>query len=949
MDDSKKRELIQQFIDEWEGCGNEKSDAQKFWLAFLRDVCGQSRPETVIKFEDEVKEHTTNFIDGYIPKTKVLIENKSFNVDLDKAILQSDGQRLTPYQQAKKYVANLELSKHPKWIVICNFNEFRIYDMEHPNDAPSVVFLKNLKRDYKRFEFLVDKKIEKIPTAEDIISIGAGEIIGSLYNLLFKQYGDDITEEEIRGLNILCVRLVFCLYAEDAGLFEKNAFHDYIDSFNTENLNVGLSRLFNILNTKPENIKKFDKDRFCNFEYVNGGLFEEEIEIPPFNDEARELLLVEASENFDWESISPSIFGTIFESTLDPKTRKNNGMHYTSVENILKVINPLFMDALNAEFNEIMQKPTRGGARNKALEEFHNKLTNITILDPACGSGNFLTVSYIELRKLENRIFIEQHKEFMSGQVTFAEFGMESANDFLKHYADIRVSIKQFYGIEINEFASEVARTAMWIAESQMYTETFRGLNLLSKFLPLKPYNRNIICANALQTDWATVVSPEDCSYIIGNPPFIGNSDKKDPIQKKEILSLFVDPNGKNYKYAGDLDYVAGWYWKACEYMQNTTIRTAFVSTNSITQGVQVPGMWIPLCERFDIVINFAYRTFNWISEATAKAHVHCVIIGFGCHESNRKRYLYDSDSVEEVDYINPYLTKLHIPIVQGRSAPLCNVPQMIKGFQPTDNGLLLFDEEERAEFLRKEPGAEKWMLPFISAKAHMNGKKQWCLWLVGITPHEINSLPLIRERVQMLRDWRYAQSTTGDAYKLRDEIGLMRGANSLNVTNQYVVLPQTSSGARKYIPVEMMENTVPNNSMRIVPNATLSMFGILTSSVHMYWMALLTGRMKSDYQYTIEIVFNSFPWPQLTSESQKLIEQTAQEILNARKLYSDSTLAELYDAVTLPPDLRKAHEANDRAVMKAFGFNPNMSEAEIIIELMKMYEEIVVNTIYLS
>lgn len=614
MTELKQREKIKEFIEYWKDKGYEKGESQKFWIQLLREVLGVENPEQLISFEDKVHLDHTSFIDARIPATKVLIEQKSSDKDLYKAIKQSDGSLLNSFQQAKRYITELPLSQHPRWVVTCNFQKFCVYDMERPNGEPQEILLKDLEKDYYRLSFLVDTGNEHL-RKEMEVSIKAGEIVGLLYDALLKQYKDRTNEESLKSLNILCVRLVFCLYAEDAGIFGKHdIFLDYLRQYDVSKMRKALIELFEVLNTKPEDRDPYLEDDLKVFPYVNGGLFaREHIEIPQFTDEIRSLLLEKASANFDWSEISPTIFGAVFESTLNPETRRKGGMHYTSIENIHKVIDPLFMDDLNREFEEIKALP-HNKTRDKKLAEFQDKIANLNFLDPACGSGNFLTETYISLRKLENEILYELQK----GQVTLGAVTNP-----------IKVSIGQFYGIEINDFAVTVAKTALWIAESQMIKKTEDIVHMDLDFLPLKTY-ANIVECNALRINWEDVIPKEKLNYIMGNPPFVGYSLQTKE-QKDDILSIYVDENGKPYKASGKIDYVTGWYFKSAELMQNTNIKTALVSTNSITQGEQVAGVWKPLYDRFNIHIDFAHRTFRWDSESNSKAHVHCVIIGYSC------------------------------------------------------------------------------------------------------------------------------------------------------------------------------------------------------------------------------------------------------------------------------------------------------------------------------
>lgn len=678
--------------------------------------------------------------------------------------------------------------------------------------------------------------------------------------------------------------------------------------------------LFRVLDTKIENRDPYLDEVLASFPYVNGGLFaDDSIIIPNFTQDICDLLLRKASENFDWSQISPTIFGAVFESTLNPDTRRSGGMHYTSIENIHKVIDPLFLDKLREEFETIkaIKVPK---LRNDKAEAFREKLSQLTFLDPACGSGNFLTETYISLRRLENEALY-----LVSGGQVFLDMG-----DIIK------VSIGQFYGIEINDFAVTVAKTALWIAESQMMKETEDIMNTSLDFLPLKSY-ANIIEGNALRTDWESVVPKEKLNYIMGNPPFVGYSLQSEE-QKKDILSIYLDENGKAYKTAGKIDYVSGWYFKAAAMMFGTTVRTAFVSTNSITQGEQVAGVWKPLHDRFHVHIDFAHRTFRWDSEANIKAHVHCVIVGFSTAPSNKPKRLYSSERLQLVDNINYYLIEAPTVFVESRSEPLCDVPSMTTGNRPADGGHLIIESEDYDSFIQKEPGAAKYIKQLIGAVEFINNKKRYCLWLVNANPAEIRKMPEVMRRVEACKQDRL--SGAPDRQKLASTPTLFRETNN---PSTFIVIPSVSSENRRYIPIGFLDkNTIPTNLVLIIPEASFYHFGILTSNVHMAWVRAVCGRLKSDYRYSKDIVYNNFPWPNPTPEQKEKIEQAAQGILDARALYPDCSLADLYDELSMPPELRKAHQANDRAVMQAYGFDvKTMTESTCVAELMKLYQEL--------
>ena len=973
-----------EFAARWEGKGYERGQSQLFWADLLTNVYGVENLTEFLRYEEQVASmvDSTNFIDVHIPSTKVLIEQKSINIDLRKPIKKGDGY-ITPFLQAKLYIVNMPQSEHPKWVVTCNFKSFLIYDMNQPNSEPEEILLKDFGTEYYRLKFLIDEKNEHI-SKEMEVSKQAGEIVAQIYDALRKQY-DDNSPEALRWLNILCVRIVFCLYAEDAGVFTHDQFHDFLVTYEAKDMRRALRDLFEVLNTPKEKRSKYLQPELQAFPYTNGGLFEEEIEIPQFTEELKQTLLQNASLDFDWSKISPTIFGALFESTLNPETRRSGGMHYTSIENIHKVIDPLFLNDLRQEFDTILEEKVEK-QRVKQLDAFQEKLASLTFLDPACGSGNFLTETYLSLRRLENEVIRAKYH----GQTMMGAF-----------VNPIKVSIQQFYGIEINDFAVTVATTALWISEAQMLAETERIIKQDIDFLPLKPYH-NIREGNALRMDWDVIeissdiptihannihliIEPESqmasepvveydeinvvthrfdgemkpdkqryqvtYDYIIGNPPFVGFTFMTAE-QKEDVQRMF--PGIKN------VDYVSCWFKKACDITRMTSTECAFVSTNSITQGETVGRMW----ERLDFYINFAWPTFRWDNEAKDKAHVHCVIIGFS-HKERQHKYLYDDSGAHKCENINAYLTDAPNVIVGSRSKPICNVPSMIYGNKPADGGHLIFTKSERDDFLAREPKARRWMhtliggTELINNKPNINDKLRYTLWLEGISPSELRSMPLVMERVAACKHARenspaaairkfaeiphlYAQRTQPNIPKLDDD------GNPLFPDGQRyynLLVPEVSSERRKYVPMGYIANeVVTNNLVKLIPNATLYDFGILLSIVHMAWMRAVCGRLETRYRYSKDVVYNNFPWPKPTDGQKAKIEQSAQAILDARAKYPDSSLADLYDEVSMPFDLRKAHQENDQSVMQAYGFSSKISENQeslIVAELFKRYQEL--------
>ena len=914
MVEKDQRTAAKQFAKDWTGRGDEKQETSRFWMGLLQKVYGITEPDNFITFEVPVKLDHTSFIDAFIPSTRVLIEQKGRGIDLSRGYKQSDGAMLTPFQQARRYAGYLPYNQVPRWIVVCNFQEFHIHDMNRPNDEPEVLKLADLEKEYHRLQFLVDTGSEHIKKEMEI-SLQAGELVGVLYDALLKQYKDSSDPETLKSLNKLCVRLVFCLYAEDAGIFgNRSMFHDYLQAHERE-ARRALIDLFKVLDTKPEERDPYMDEDLAAFPYVNGGLFaDENIVIPRLDETIVDLVLRKASEDFDWSAISPTIFGAVFESTLNPETRRSGGMHYTSIENIHKLIDPLFLDGLKAEFAEI-EAVTVERTRKAKLEAFQRKLAGLKFLDPACGSGNFLTETYISLRRLENETLSLLHK----GQIM-----LDIGNP-------IQVSISQFYGIEINDFAVTVAKTALWIAESQMMKETEDVVHMTLDFLPLKSY-ANIVEGNALRTEWTDVIPKHELDYIMGNPPFVG-ARMMGAEQKDDVNAIF--PGWKN---AGNLDYVSCWYKKAADLMAGTSIRAALVSTNSVTQGEAVANLWKPLFES-GVHIDFAHRTFRWDSEAKIKAHVHCVIVGFSTAPSTTPKTLFTSERAQVVQNINGYLLDADNVFVESRSKPLCDVPEIGIGNKPIDGGNYLFTKEEMDEFLKIEPAAAKWFKPWYGSQEFINRCPRYCLWLGDCPPNELRKMPECMKRVEAVRQLRLASKSAGTV-KLADTPTRFHVENMPE--GHFIVVPEVSSERRRYVPMGFMDDSVLcSNKVRLMPNATLYHLGILTSNVHMAWMRAVCGRLKSDYDYSIKIVYNNFPWPAPTDQQRAKIEQTAQAILDARALYPEASLADLYDETTMPVELRRAHQNNDRAVMQAYGFKVgDMTESMCVSALMKLYQE---------
>ena len=919
-----KKIAAAEFAQTWKNKGDEKQDTQRFWMELLHMVLGVENPARHLLFEKKVKlEDSTRFIDGYIPETKVLIEQKGKHIDLSKPELQSGGASLTPYNQARRYDNNLPHEEKARWIICCNFQRFEIHDMSKPLAEPEVILLEDLEKESYRLQFLVDSENEHI-RKEMEVSLRAGEVIGEIYDAFLKEYRNPSDPQTLKSLNVLCVRLVFCLFAEDSGLFgskSHSAFHDYLVRFKpgSGDMRRALIDLFEILNTPVEERDPYLDEVLLAFPYVSGGLFaQRNIEIPRLNDEIANLILKHASDDFDWSQISPTIFGAVFESTLNPQTRRSGGMHYTSVENIHKVIDPLFLDDLNEELAQI-KAITQPKEKIRKAKAFQDKLAGLKFLDPACGSGNFLTETFLSLRRLENEAIRIISQDNMI-------IGFEEDNSWIK------VGIHQFHGIEINDFAVATATTALWIAEAQMFRETESIIQREMDFFPLKPYT-NIVEGNALRMDWNEVVPASELNYIMGNPPFVGARLMSEE-QKDDVLAIF----GAKWKNVGNLDYVCCWYKLAADYMKGTSIRAALVSTNSISQGEQVANLWKPLFENYGIHIDFAWRTFIWDSEAHIKAHVHCVIIGFSIN-ANTTKLIFDGDDVSVVKNINPYLCDAPNVFIESRKNPLCDVPPLLTGSQRIDNDNFMFDSEEKDDFIKKEPLSEQYFKVWYGADEFINNRPRWCLYLGACSPAELRKMPSCLKIVENVRQYRLSskRGATVKAAQYPNKFGL-----EVIPQSDFMIVPVVSSERRKYIPLGFMSpDNLCSNQVNLIPDATLYHYGVLESNLHMAWVRTVCGRLKSDYRYSKDIVYNNFPWPTPTNAQKEKIEKTAQAILDARNLYPDCSLADLYDEVTMPHELRKIHQDNDKAVMEAYGFKISMSESEVVAELFNLYKQL--------
>lgn len=892
------RDRAHKFSQDWADASSEDADAKSFWDAFF-DVFGISR-RRVGTFEHKVKKIDGK--DGFIDmlwKGVLLIEHKSRGRDLTRA-----------YTQAKDYFGGLKDNELPRYILVSDFARFKIYDLD--DGTESEFTLKDLPKNIKQFGFIAGYQTTKL-REEDPVNIKAAEKMGKLHDRL-RDIGYDGHK-----LEIYLVRMLFCLFAEDSGVFERNQFREFIEQRTAEDgsdLAAKLAELFGILNT-PENKRLKTTDEILNaFRYVNGGLFAENLPVAGFDKDMRDILI--DCTSLDWSRISPAIFGAMFQSIMDKKLRRNLGAHYTSELNILKLIGPLFLDDLKNEFDNIK-------TNIKKLEEFHKRIASLTFLDPACGCGNFLIIAYRELRELELDVLrILLPKKY--GETRILDISPE-----------ILCNVDQFYGIEIEEFPAQIATTALWLMDHQMNMVISSEFGQYFSRLPLAK-SATIVNANALQKDWREVIEPKDLSYILGNPPFLGYT-YQDINQKKDIEIIF-----RHIKGAGVMDFVTAWYMKATSMMEeNSAIKTAFVSTNSITQGEQVGILWPDLLRR-GVKIHFAHRTFQWSNEASGKAAVHCVIIGFALSDTNNKR-LFDYADIKgeaheiKANNINPYLVDaISVFLEKNRITLQNNSPLMAKGSIPYDGGFLLFNEDEKNEFLSKEPQAQKFIRPFLGGEEFINNIKRYCLWLVDATPAELKSMPLVMARLEEIK-----KSRSASTRKITNELAatpMLFGEIRQPKTN-YLAIPEVSSERRHFIPIGFLTpDIIASNKLYTVSDATIYHFGILTSTMHMAWTRTVCGRLKSDYQYSAGIVYNNFPWPMdVTDKQKKAIEDAAQAVLNARAAHVGASLADLYDPLTMPPDLVKAHRALDSAVDTAYSKRKFTGDSDRVAFLFDLYQ----------
>ncbi|MGH9687395.1 MAG: class I SAM-dependent DNA methyltransferase [Candidatus Acidiferrales bacterium] len=901
------------FSKEWSGARSERAEKQTFWNEFF-SVFGVRR-RAVASFEEPVQKISGQY--GYIDlfwPGRVLVEHKSRGGDLGKA-----------ESQAFRYIRDLvdegRNDEIPRYVIVSDFERIALHDLEPEDQRELPLFdnrrvettefaLADLHQYIHAFAFIPGYKQHKLEE-HDPINIKAVEIMGRLH--------DTLEDGGYSGhqLERFLVRVLFCLFGQDTGIFEPESFTLYLLNRTAEDgsdLGLHLARLFDVLNTPEERRQKNLDELLAAFRYVNGDLFAESLGFADFNREMRSALL--ACARFDWSRISPAIFGSLFQAVMEPRERRQIGGHYTSERDILKLIRSLFLDELRAEFE-------RAKRTKVELERFHEKVASLRFLDPACGCGNFLVITYRELRSMEIEIlkllFPNKEQELDVQRLSL-------------------VDVDAFYGIEISEWPVRIAEVAMWLMDHQMNIRLSEAFGQYFVRLPLKK-SPTIVCENALRRKWRDVLPPERCSYILGNPPFVGKHYQNQE-QKADMLHVF-----QGFRNVGDIDYVAAWFYRAAEYIQNTKIEVAFVATNSITQGEQVPLLWGMLFGRFRVKIHFAHRTFAWESEARRKAHVHVVIIGFAIFDTDRKYILdYEPDAehptVSEVANISPYLTPGSDVCVTKRQRPLCDVPSMRCGNKPSDGGALILTNAERDELLRKEPHAKKFLRRFTGSEEFINGHMRWCLWLVGASPADLRQLPLVRERLLRVKQFR-ERSTAAPTR----EAALTPGRFFFisQPTGGYIAIPEVSSERRRYIPIGILDQSViASNKLYIIATPSPFLLGVLSSAMHMAWVREVGGRLKSDYQYSGSMVYNTFPWPEPSAKQRAAIKFAAQAVLDARAAFPDASLADLYDPVAMPPNLVKAHSELDRAVDLSYRPQPFQSERQRIEYLFSLYEKLI-------
>lgn len=889
----------------WADAEDEDSQAKPFWIDFF-EIFGITN-KRVATFELNVKKlgDAQGFVDLFWPGM-LIVEHKSRGKNLDRA-----------FQQALDYFPGLPERDLPQIIIVCDFSRFRVHRLETGETLEFA--LKDLHKHIRLFGFIAGYKAQEIK-AQDPVNIKAAERMGKLHDAL------RASGYEGHPLEVLLVRVLFCLFADDTGIFQPaQAFRAFVEertAADASDLGPRLAQLFQVLNTPEARRSQALDEQLAQFPYINGKLFEEPLPMADFTAAMRDALLNACA--LDWSAISPAIFGSLFQSIMDAKARRNLGAHYTSEENILKLIQPLFLDDLHAEFNKVK------GNRNK-LFEFHKKLRQLTFFDPACGCGNFLVISYRELRALELQVLRASHQ--LSGDA-----GQKSVDV----HSLIGVDVDQFYGIEIEEFPAQIAQVALWLMDHQMNLRVSEEFGLYFARIPLKT-SPHIVHGNALRLDWNDVLPAVRCSYVLGNPPFVGKHYQSH-LQKSDALQVY-----DGLKSASDLDFVAAWFVKAAMYAQNTSMRSAFVATNSLTQGEQVPLLWPLLIQKYGVRINFAHRTFQWSNEASGKAAVHCVIIGF-CRSDVSPKRIFEYETPRStpheilVEHISPYLTDAPDIVVTKKSTPICPAPPMGCGSKPSDGGHLILDDGEKAQLVAAEPGAIAYLKPFVGSQEFLNGGARWCLWLENVTPTALKQLPQVLRRIQSVKEFRSA-STAAPTRRAAETPS--RFFFVAQPSNDYIAVPEVSSERRTYVPVGFLSpEVVASNKLYIIDQPSMYVFGVLQSKMHGAWTRTVAGRLESRIQYSGTMVYNTFPWPDTPTDAQRhAIETAAQAVLDARAQFPGSSLADLYDPLTMPPALLKAHHKLDAAVDKAYeasgGRKSYASDAERVTFLFARYQQL--------
>lgn len=956
-DRTDRRKDAEAFVRRWSGRGYEKGEASSFWIDLFQTVLGLDDAIERLQFEVPIKtlaSDSSGFIDVHIPSASTIVEMKSSGVDLAKKEMRQ-GRMVTPAEQARDYANGFPYSLRPRYLIACNFEEMWVYDTARNPLADKPLYripLEDLPRQVDVLRFLSGEAKPPEVLAREV-SVEAGRIMGRLHEHAERAYGDTSKPSVQHAVSVLLTRLMFLMFAEDAGLLlsakkdgvrDNLAFRDYVRSWSPENLSTGLKVLFDWLDTKPEDRDPYASEKLRAFPYVNGGLFREKIPIPTLDEDFRHTLIVDGCQEFDWSGVSPTVFGSIFEGALSPDHRRRNGQHFTTPEAIHRVIDPLFLDDLKEKFVDACNRDTAGGARTKALLALQDEIAAVSVLDPAAGSGNFLTESYLSLRRLENRVLFELSYtgKGAGDQTAFSGDLFSDAMDLQP-----KVSLANYHGVELEDYACCVARTALWIAEIQADRDTSKVLTVTRPALPLNDYE-GIVCANALRIDWNDVVSSDKVTHICGNPPFLG-SYRLDAIQKADRKDLFGAGGGV-------LDYVACWYLKAAEYMGDGPIKAAFVSTNSICQGQQVEPLWRRLFS-LGFHIDFAWTTFFWSSEADDPAHVHVVIVGFS-KTGEKPRVLHRTREGEAVlcDNINGYLMAAPDWFVTKSTRQASGMPEMSRGCQPTGKSLIMTDDEARG-LVDAEPEAARWIRPFSMGKDFVDGEARRCLWLKDATLNDIASMPLVEERVKEVRDFRLASPKAATRKKaatpwLFDEVRDPEGT--------YIGVPKVTSANRTYIPMGFVtDGMVPGDKLYFIPTGSLFLFGVLMSRFHNAWMRMTCGRLKSDYSYSNTIVYNTFVFPTPNESKKSEVERCAQAVLDARAAHPDSSLAEMYDSISPVPegatgaqarkfdrfvfsDLKAAHDSLDAAVEAAYGVDFGGDEERIVNHLFGLYAEAV-------